>query len=275
MALSSKFSGTVLRLSRSSLRGPWRYLSSASTRTRELSNGWSAVYSPEHNREYFWHQPTGSTTWDPPAESVPVTQDVPATEREAQASGTSASAQEIASTPTGPTTTSSSASAHAPTLRARDLPAGWVAVHSPEHDREYYWHRESNMTQWEKPSPQVSNTTTATGHREAAATMQDLLSRRSAVDSFCGNIPALQSAVSGILRKYPLGKEVDFEDFRLLRELVEYHPDVSNKVGAGIRAIKVDASLHEDGSRCFWVLRTDGTSEDFSARKCVQHVRRT
>lgn len=35
---------------------------------RKLPDGWQAVHSPEHDREYFWHQVTGATTWEMPVE---------------------------------------------------------------------------------------------------------------------------------------------------------------------------------------------------------------
>merc|ERR1719326_918770 len=33
---------------------------------RELSDGWRGVWSAQHGREYYWHQPSGRTQWEAP-----------------------------------------------------------------------------------------------------------------------------------------------------------------------------------------------------------------
>eukprot|EP00913_Durusdinium_trenchii_P035452 g33178.t1 len=58
------------------------------------------------------------------------------------------------------------------------------------------------------------------------------------------------------------------EEFNLVKELLSHHPNVTEKIGSGLRGLKVDRS--PEGSRCFWVLRSDGSEEDFSAWKCVK-----
>jgi len=66
------------------------------------------------------------------------------------------------------------------------------------------------------------------------------------------------------------GRDLRGEDFRLVRALLEHHPERQAKVGVGVSCLKVDASLHDSGSRCFWVVRVDGSAEDFSLRKCLE-----
>lgn len=42
------------------------------------------------------------------------------------------------------------------------------------------------------------------------------------------------------------------------------------QVGCGLKAFQVRIHPEFDTSRCFFVLRTDGTEEDFSYRKCLE-----
>ena len=44
----------------------------------------------------------------------------------------------------------------------------------------------------------------------------------------------------------------------------------ATQVGAGIKAFQVRIHPEFDTSRCFFVLRTDGTETDFSYRKCLE-----
>merc|ERR1712061_895350 len=87
-------------------------------------------------------------------------------------------------------------------------------------------------------------------------------------------VDSVRRRTARVLRAHKLGDELRDSDFALVRGLLEHHPDKDAKVGAGVRAIRVDASLHESNSSCFWVLRMDGTSEDFSVRKCLEGLRR-
>lgn len=87
-----------------------------------------------------------------------------------------------------------------------------------------------------------------------------------------GDWRAVRAAVADALHAHNPGEELRGEELRLMRALLEQHPDRAEKVGAGVRGIKVDESLHASGSKCFWVLRIDGSAEDFSARKCLKSL---
>ncbi|KAG6495185.1 hypothetical protein ZIOFF_042977 [Zingiber officinale] len=105
-----------------------------------------------------------------------------------------------------------------------------------------------------------------------------------------------------ILHKYPIDGYLDEKDKSSLMEALQYHPKSAEKIGSGIREIKMyfyipcqitfslwlvgaivdilfgqlnnllfqvgHSTLHP-GTRCFILLRLDGTLEDFSYRKCV------
>eukprot|EP00271_Cylindrocystis_brebissonii_P006635 TRINITY_DN19402_c0_g1_i2.p1 TRINITY_DN19402_c0_g1~~TRINITY_DN19402_c0_g1_i2.p1 ORF type:complete len:1241 (-),score=314.25 TRINITY_DN19402_c0_g1_i2:630-4352(-) len=70
--------------------------------------------------------------------------------------------------------------------------------------------------------------------------------------------------------RYERGAELDEKDFQGMLELLDSHPKAEGKKGCGVKAIKMDETVREDGeSVCFFVIRTDGSVEDFSYRKCL------
>lgn len=77
---------------------------------------------------------------------------------------------------------------------------------------------------------------------------------------------------SSILNTYPLGGRITEDHSKLLIELLaQGHPNAEKKIGCGVDYIEVQT--HETyGQNCFWVVRKDGSSEDFSYRKCVSHI---
>jgi len=198
-----------------------------------LPDGWRAVFSEAYKREYFWHEGSGATTWERPGPP--------------EAELSSGGADRARRRP-----------------RVREFPDGWCAVYSPEYDREYYWHRPSGQTTWEPPAlPAAANT---------PAVAADPGGGRALLERFGGNWRELRRAAWGVLHELELGEHLRGGDLELVRTLLEHHPDRAAKVGAGVQGIKVDASLHESGSRCFWVLRTDGSVEDFSVRRCLERL---
>ena len=47
---------------------------------------------------------------------------------------------------------------------------------------------------------------------------------------------------------------------------------MQRKVGCGVSHFKYDEHPEYTGTMCFFIVRTDGTSEDFSFRKCLDIV---
>lgn len=55
-----------------------------------------------------------------------------------------------------------------------------------------------------------------------------------------------------------------------LTALIRRHPEVNEKIGAGIAGFKVQVNPQGTGNtRCFYVVRTDGTQVDFSFKSCL------
>ncbi|KAI3854027.1 hypothetical protein MKX03_035397 [Papaver bracteatum] len=55
----------------------------------------------------------------------------------------------------------------------------------------------------------------------------------------------------------------------VLENVFKYHPNKDVKMGSGIDHLTVNLSLYE-GSRCFYIVSTDGRREDFSYIKCIK-----
>lgn len=65
-----------------------------------------------------------------------------------------------------------------------------------------------------------------------------------------------------MLHRYDLGDKVSVEDSVILQAAVKNHPNAAAKVGAGIDSFSVRSAKF--GTRCFWINRTDGTTDNFS-----------
>lgn len=69
-----------------------------------------------------------------------------------------------------------------------------------------------------------------------------------------------------MLYKYELGDKVSNDDAQILMLLVSNHPEASEKIGSGIDSFSVRTADY--GTRCFWVNRSDGSTEKFSFKAC-------
>jgi hypothetical protein len=72
-----------------------------------------------------------------------------------------------------------------------------------------------------------------------------------------------------LLYKYDLGDRLSDNDAEVLMAALNRHPEAKDKIGSGVANFSVRTA--DFGSRCFWVNRTDGTTEKFSLKACVWH----
>jgi hypothetical protein len=74
------------------------------------------------------------------------------------------------------------------------------------------------------------------------------------------------------LHYWPANVNVNqFEHMVLLDLLTKGHEDHVNKIGAGVEAFQV--RIHPMWkSKCFFLVREDESADDFSFRKCVDHI---
>ena len=74
---------------------------------------------------------------------------------------------------------------------------------------------------------------------------------------------------STLLQSTPIGARLGHEDFLLTMELLRRHSEAIDKIGVGTDYIYVDKVAHFFSGKCFHVRRIDGTSTDFSYRRCI------
>mmetsp|Transcript_23502 Transcript_23502/g.42388 ORF Transcript_23502/g.42388 Transcript_23502/m.42388 type:complete len:277 (-) Transcript_23502:12-842(-) len=241
------------------VRMPWMpFCSRGFGDVYQLPAGWEQFYSSEHHRAYYWHAASRTSQWTHPVAAAGASPEAAAKASDAPQSlpsGWEAVYSEARGCyyfwekATGVTQwTPPELPEQAAHVLGNSLPDGWQAVYSDAHGCDYYWHQPSGRTSWELPVRSVSE-----GSRYS--------------------LEALLQGWRPLLHGAALGEELKGKDFELVRELLNYHPEVTQKLGSGVRALKVDeAPPPNSEARCFWALRTDGSSEDFSARKCVRAI---
>lgn len=70
-----------------------------------------------------------------------------------------------------------------------------------------------------------------------------------------------------MLHRYDVGDKVSDDDAIVLKAALALHPDAEAKMGCGILYFSVRSA--DFGTKCFWLNRTDGTTEKFSFRSCI------
>lgn len=73
---------------------------------------------------------------------------------------------------------------------------------------------------------------------------------------------------TNILNKHPLGTKLSNGELNDVKSLLNCHPRARQKIGCGMSSIKIDKGF-VPGNRCFHIIRTDGSEEDFSIGKCI------
>lgn len=73
--------------------------------------------------------------------------------------------------------------------------------------------------------------------------------------------------LKAMLHKYDVGDKVSADDAEVLRAALAHHPNAEVKVGCGITHFSVRTA--DFGTKCFWVDRTDGSTEKFSYKSCI------
>lgn len=73
-----------------------------------------------------------------------------------------------------------------------------------------------------------------------------------------------------MLARYSPGDRVSDVDAVDLHSLLLRHRDVVKKIGCGVSHFMVQKDGY--GGRCFWVVRTDGSQEDFTYKRCVTGI---
>jgi hypothetical protein len=77
---------------------------------------------------------------------------------------------------------------------------------------------------------------------------------------------AAGDAVRQILYAYPIGATLSDDHAQFIADVLELHAERDQKIGVGIVSFQVEQN---EGSRGFWLTRTDGTRTDFSFLSCL------
>lgn len=86
----------------------------------------------------------------------------------------------------------------------------------------------------------------------------------------------LRESLKGVLKSTAPGQTTNSKTKNVLIELLKYHPNGANKlrnhVDFKVDVISKEKDTGKDVTKCFWVVREDGTTEDFSLQKCFNHM---
>jgi len=89
------------------------------------------------------------------------------------------------------------------------------------------------------------------------------------------SIDHLKKCLKEILTELPAGKTVNSKTQTVLQGLLAYHPNGKTKMENCV-AMKVDIVENEGGqgkpTRCFFVVKEDGSTDDFSIQKCFNFM---
>ena len=80
---------------------------------------------------------------------------------------------------------------------------------------------------------------------------------------------AVVSRLRSVLYGYRSGKLVSAEDHQFLLSVLEEHPHKEEKIGTGVAGFRVRVNPVFAHRRTFYIVRVDGTEEDFSFMKCL------
>jgi hypothetical protein len=63
------------------------------------------------------------------------------------------------------------------------------------------------------------------------------------------------------------------QDYLFLYDIFMLHPDIDNKIGVGIKQIESRINKEYPKTKCFWIVRNDGTETDISFMKCLTDIK--
>lgn len=85
------------------------------------------------------------------------------------------------------------------------------------------------------------------------------------------SLDAFKSRFKGLITKSKNGVELPEDGQKLLSALLKYHKNTEEKL-ANFKAFTVDFHPTFEATRCFFIIREDGTKEDFSYHKCIHNL---
>lgn len=83
-----------------------------------------------------------------------------------------------------------------------------------------------------------------------------------------------KTAVQKILNENQLRDTLRGNEDIFIRDLIALHPATEDKIGCGIDHVEIRRDPSYGTTRCFYILRTDGSSTDVSYIKCIDGEKR-
>lgn len=80
---------------------------------------------------------------------------------------------------------------------------------------------------------------------------------------------AAKEHVRNLVARYPDGAAISQVDTAFLKDLLELHPRVDEKVGSGVNSFTINTNWEYSNTRTIFINRTDGSRTDFSWIKCI------
>lgn len=85
------------------------------------------------------------------------------------------------------------------------------------------------------------------------------------------SLEAFKSRFKGLITKTKNGSEIPEDGKNLLAGLLKHHKDSEKKL-LNMKGFTVDFHPEFAATRCFFIIREDGTKEDFSYHKCIHNL---
>ena len=85
------------------------------------------------------------------------------------------------------------------------------------------------------------------------------------------SLEAFKSRFKGLITKTKNGSDIPEDGKNLLSALLKYHKNSEAKL-ENLKAFTVDFHPEFSSTRCFFIVREDGTKEDFSYHKCIHNL---
>ena len=78
-----------------------------------------------------------------------------------------------------------------------------------------------------------------------------------------------KAAVQKVLNRHQLRDRLTGDEDIFIRDLIALHPATEDKIGCGISHIEIRTDPNYGTTRCFYIVRTDGSDTDVSYIKCI------
>lgn len=85
------------------------------------------------------------------------------------------------------------------------------------------------------------------------------------------NARELKNEIKLILAKTKSGSQLEGKDLELVKELLKFHHKGKEKLEQ-CKGIAVNNNEQYENTRCFYIVKEDGSREDFSFHKCINQL---